>query len=183
MPRYRSAGRRKRRSPRRKTRRRCNLRRLLPARKTRTRWRRVYRALPGSIQIIVACVVVTALWFALNGLYQVARKPSELFFPVSDVLHKTPVQTWRTYGRLFERHSTATIAPEFLAALAQTESAGNPIVRTYWRWSWRAEPFDVYRPASSAVGMYQITNGTFAEARRYCVRKPQCRRPNSDWII
>ena len=28
----------------------------------------------------------------------------------------------------------------------------------------------MYRPASSAVGMYQITNGTFAEARRYCIR-------------
>jgi hypothetical protein len=27
----------------------------------------------------------------------------------------------------------------------------------------------MYRPASSAVGMYQITNGTFAEARRYCI--------------
>jgi hypothetical protein len=27
----------------------------------------------------------------------------------------------------------------------------------------------VYRPASSAVGMYQITDGTFAQARRYCI--------------
>jgi hypothetical protein len=33
-----------------------------------------------------------------------------------------------------------------------------------------SEPFEIYRPASSAVGMYQITNGTFAEARRYCIR-------------
>ena len=32
-------------------------------------------------------------------------------------------------------------------------------------------PFDVYRPASSAVGMYQITDGTFAEARRYCIKQ------------
>ena len=29
--------------------------------------------------------------------------------------------------------------------------------------------FEVYRPASSAVGMYQMTDGTFAEARRYCI--------------
>ena len=27
----------------------------------------------------------------------------------------------------------------------------------------------MYRPASSAVGMYQITDGTFDEARRYCI--------------
>jgi hypothetical protein len=43
-------------------------------------------------------------------------------------------------------------------------------VRTYWRWTFNIKPFEVYRPASSAVGMYQITDGTFAEARRYCIR-------------
>jgi hypothetical protein len=44
-------------------------------------------------------------------------------------------------------------------------------VRTYWRWALTHELFDVYRPASSAVGMYQITDGTFAAARRYCVHR------------
>jgi hypothetical protein len=33
------------------------------------------------------------------------------------------------------------------------------------------QPFEVYRPASSAVGMYQITDGTFVEARRYCIHR------------
>ena len=42
-------------------------------------------------------------------------------------------------------------------------------MRTYWRWSWRPDPFEVYRPASSAVGMYQITDGTFEQAKRYCI--------------
>ena len=32
------------------------------------------------------------------------------------------------------------------------------------------DPREVYRPASSAVGMYQITDGTFREANRYCIR-------------
>ena len=45
------------------------------------------------------------------------------------------------------------------------------MVRTYWRWSLTHQPFEIYRPASSAVGMYQITDGTFAEARRYCVHR------------
>jgi hypothetical protein len=61
------------------------------------------------------------------------------------------------------------ITPDPLAAIAQVEGSGNPVVRTYWRWSWTSQPFEVYRPASSAVGMYQITDGTFAEARRYCI--------------
>jgi hypothetical protein len=53
--------------------------------------------------------------------------------------------------------------------VAQVEGSGNPLVRTYWRWSAGLDPFSVYRPASSAVGMYQITDGTFAEARRLCI--------------
>lgn len=109
------------------------------------------------------------LWGAANGIYQVVRKPTELFFPVSDALHKTPSQTWDAYAPLFRRHATDLMSPELLAAIAQVEASGNPVARTYWRWSWRPDPFDVYRPASSAVGMYQITDGTFERAKRYCV--------------
>ena len=58
-----------------------------------------------------------------------------------------------------------------LAALAQIEGSGNPVVRTYWRFSLTNEPFEIFRPASSAVGMYQITDGTFAIARRYCIHR------------
>ena len=113
---------------------------------------------------------VLALSLVINGIYQVMRKPSELFFPVSGALYKVPSETWREYGPLFRRYSTSVMTPDFLAAIAQVEGSGNPIVRTYWRWSWTLQPFEMYRPASSAVGMYQITDGTFAEARRYCIR-------------
>jgi hypothetical protein len=100
---------------------------------------------------------------------QVARKPTELFFPVSGALFKSPAETWRQYEPIFREHSTAVITPEFLAALAQVEGAGNPVARTSWRWRLTEDPFDVYRPASSAVGMYQITDGTYREARRHCI--------------
>jgi hypothetical protein len=110
-----------------------------------------------------------ALWLALNWTYQVARKPSELFFPVSGALYKTPAETWRAYGRLFRKHSTPVVTPHLLAALAQVEASGNPVARTYWRWSLTHHPFEIYRPASSAVGMYQITDGTFGQAQRYCI--------------
>jgi hypothetical protein len=109
------------------------------------------------------------LWLIVNFTYQVIRKPSELFFPVSGTLYKTPAETWNQYAPIFNKHATADITPDLLAALAQVEGSGNPVVRTYWRWSFTHKPFEVYRPASSAVGMYQITDGTFAIARRYCI--------------
>jgi len=119
------------------------------------------------VGVLVAALV--ALAFAVNGVYQVLRKPAEFFYPVSGVLTKTPAETWREYRSLFEQHATPVITAELLAALAQVEGAGNPVAHTSWRWRMTTQPFDVYRPASSAVGMYQITDATFAEARRYCI--------------
>jgi hypothetical protein len=144
---------------------------LWPTARLRRRTWRAFRRAPRSLQVLIGASVIVMLWFALNWMYQVVRKPSELFFPVSGTLNKTAPETWRQYGPLFLKYSTDLITPELLAALAQVEGSGNPIVRTYWRWSWKPEPFDLYRPASSAVGMYQITDGTFAEARRYCIRR------------
>jgi Transglycosylase SLT domain len=127
------------------------------------------RALPLALQVLVGAVLLLAAWVAVNGGYQVLRKPTELFFPVSGVLAKSPPETWRTYRPLFIAHSTAVITPELLAALAQAESAGNPVARTYWRWRLTANPLTWYQPASSAVGMYQITDETFHQAKRYCI--------------
>ena len=141
----------------------------------RRRWRlarRAFEALwaaPPAIRIGVGLVALVALAFALNWTYQVVRKPAELFFPASGVLAKTPAETWRQYEPIFRAHATPVITPEFLAALAQVEGAGNPVARTYWRWRMTRNPAEIYRPASSAVGMYQITDGTYAEARRYCI--------------
>ena len=129
----------------------------------------VLLALPLVLRILVAAVVVLAVWSAVNWAYQVLRKPTELFFPVSGALSKTPPETWRQYAPLFRAHSTAVMTPELLAALAQVEGAGNPVARTYWRWRLTWNPFEMYRPASSAVGMYQITDPTFREAKRYCI--------------
>jgi hypothetical protein len=148
---------------------RLNLTRWLPSAATRRRWVKTFRRAPFTAQVIVGTLLVVSAWFVINFLYQVVRKPSELFFPVSGVLYKSPAETWETYAPIFRRHSTATMTPDLLAALAQVEGSGNPIVRTYWRWRFHPDPFEVYRPASSAVGMYQITDGTFDESRRYCI--------------
>ena len=127
------------------------------------------RGTPLGVRIIVAAILLVAVWASVNWIVQTVRKPTEMFFPVSGSLDKAPAETWRQYGPLFVEHSTAVITPELLAALAQVEGSGNPVARTYWRWRFSWNPFEVYRPASSAVGMFQITDGTFAQARRYCI--------------
>ena len=61
----------------------------------------VLLALPLALRIIVGVVVILAVWSAVNWVYQVVRKPTELFFPVSGALSKTPSETWRQYAPLF----------------------------------------------------------------------------------
>jgi len=156
-------------APRRTRRRRSRFATLWPRARTRRRALKALLAAPLAVRLIGGAVVVVGLLFAANWLVQVVRKPTELFFPVSGTLSKTPPETWRRYEPLFRAHSTAVITPDFLAALAQVEGAGNPVARTYWRWQLASNPFELYRPASSAVGMYQITDGTFREAKRYCI--------------
>ncbi len=150
-------------------------RRIKVFRTNRSAWRlgrrgvQAMRVAPLAVQIIVGTVLLVIVSATVNWMVQVVRKPTEVFGAVSGSLAKVPAQTWRQYGPLFEEHSTAVVTPELLAALAQVESSGNPIARTYWRWRFDKNPFDLYAPASSAVGMFQITDGTFAEARRYCI--------------
>jgi hypothetical protein len=157
------------RKTRRRQKRRFDIRKLWPKARTRRRWLRAFKRLPPSTQLLAGIAIVATLCLAINWIYQVVRKPSELFFPVSGALSKAPPETWNAYAPIFRKHSTSVITPDLLAALAQVEGSGSPVARTYWRWSLRLEPFEVYRPASSAVGMYQITDGTFREARRYCI--------------
>lgn len=132
-------------------------------------WNSLRRA-PVPVQTVLACCGVILFWLLVNWTYQVVRKPSELFFPVSGTLYKTPAETWAEYAPLFKRHATTVMTPALLAAIAQVEGSGNPVARTYWRFAWSRQPFEIYRPASSSVGMYQMTDGTFAEARHFCIR-------------
>ena len=137
--------------------------------------RRVFRALratPLVVRLVAGAIVAIALWAAANWVYHALHKPTELLFPMSGTLTKTPSETWREYRPEFRKHATAAITPEFLAALAQVESAGNPLAQTYWKWHLTWHPFEVYRPASSALGMYQITDATFAQTKRECRNEP-----------
>lgn len=154
---------------RRTRRRRFHIATIWPRARSRRRALQALLGVPLAVQLIVGAVVVLALWSSANWAYQVIRKPTELFFPVSGTLSKTPSETWRQYESLFRENSTTSVTPDLLAALAQVEGAGNPVARTYWRWHLTWNPLELYRPASSAVGMYQMTDATFREAKRYCI--------------
>lgn len=141
----------------------------------RWRWRelqtflRATRASPPAVRLSVGAALVLVLWLTVNWAYHAIDKPAEVLFPLDAALDKSPAQTWKEYGSLFREHSTAVITPELLAALAQVEGSGNPVARTYWRWRLSWNPLEWYRPATSAVGMFQITDGTFQRAKRVCV--------------
>jgi hypothetical protein len=135
------------------------------------RWaRRKLAPTPRIVRIAGSVAILLAVLALANLVYQVIRKPTELFFFVGHRLDKEPPETWRQYGPLFRSYSTSTITPELLAALVQIESSGNPVDRTYWRWRWSFNPFAIYQPASSAVGLTQMTDGAYAEAARFCIR-------------
>lgn len=168
--------RRNARSPRRKAGRARHRRRFAGSRRfVRSRWqecRTFFRALgktTPAVRIVVSVALILVLWLAVNWMYHAFHKPTEVLFPLDNAFDKSPAKTWQEYGALFREHSTAVIAPELLAALAQSEGAGNPVARTYWRWRLSWNPLEWYQPASSAVGMYQLTDGTFQLAKRYCI--------------
>jgi len=123
---------------------------------------------PLVLQVVAGAIIAASVWVVANWVYHAVHKPTELLSPLSSTLAKTPAETWREYEPHFRKYATAVIAPELLAALAQVESEGNPLAQTYWQWRPSWHPFEIYRPASSAVGMYQITDNTFALTRREC---------------
>lgn len=135
------------------------------------RWaRRTFAKAPRAVRLAAIAAVVIAAVVVVNFVYHVVRKPTELFFFVGHRLDKEPAETWRQYGPLFRTYATKSIPPELLAALAQIESSGNPVDRTYWRWRFSFNPFAIYQPASSAVGLFQMTDPAYAEISRFCIR-------------
>jgi hypothetical protein len=180
--------------PRRRKRRRHRLTLKTLRRFVRARWRTfrtVRKALftwPPTVRAVVILAMTFLFLLGINWAYQAFHKPAEILFPLDHSLNKSPAVTWKQYGSLFRKHATSVMTPELLAALAQAEGGGNPVARTYWQWQTTWNPLELYRPASSAVGMYQITDGTFQQARRYCIHDHRVvedgpwHNPNSCWF-
>jgi hypothetical protein len=143
--------------------------------------RRGLRKLRRQRSPLVWIAALAALLVAANLVYHAVRKPTEVLAVVVPSSAKTPSETWSAYGSSFGASSTEIVTPDLLAALAQVESAGDPLARTYWRWRWSWNPLQVYGPASSAVGLLQITDGTFDQARRLCIRDHAVARDGAWW--
>lgn len=147
-------------------------------------WRSVRDTRPPWTLVALFAV---AAFLVVNACWQVVRKPTELL-AVVPTERKAPPETWASYGPLCREHATAVVTPGLLAALVQVESAGDPLARTYWRWRWSWNPLELYAPASSAVGILQITDGTFEQARTLCIHRGAVARegawldPTSCWF-
>lgn len=128
------------------------------------------------VEFAAASLILIVLLIAGNWVYQVWQKPTELIGLFDEHFHKNPTDTWSNYSEIFRDKATEVMTPTLLAALAQAESNGNPVVRTYWKWRWTTDPGRMYGPASGAAGMFQITQATFAEAKEFCVRDGQPRK-------
>src|SRR5215469_14787461 len=86
-------------------------------------------AIPTGMRVVVICIAVLVVFSVANLVYQILHKPTEVFALIPGESNKAPTETWRQYAPLFQEYSTTSISPELLAALAQIESAGNPIAR------------------------------------------------------
>lgn len=140
------------------------------SRSWKRRARRLWRAARRIRVPRIAWIPAAAAGLLAAGIvWQVANKPTELLGLVASPSPKPPAATWAAYGPLFEAHSTEIVRPELLAALAQVESAGDPLARTYWRWRWSWNPLEVFAPASSAVGILQMTDPNYSDASRLCI--------------
>lgn len=127
------------------------------------------RALILRLPLPFKLLILGLLLLFTNLVFQFYKKPAEIIGLFDVWFHKTPFETWTAYSSEFKDKSTNILTPDLLAALAQIESNGNPIARTYWKWRATKDLGRLFSPASSAAGMYQITDGTFNEAKDFCI--------------
>lgn len=120
-----------------------------------------------KLALIIVGIVSTVA--TVNWIYQVVNNPAILLSMFAQGNYKASGSTWSSYEHLFKRHSTSVMTPQFLAALAQVESAGNPLVIPQWRWRLTTNVFKIYAPASTSAGLYQYTRPTFKDAKRFCI--------------
>lgn len=126
-----------------------------------------------KLKLLIFFVLLFGFLAAINWTIQVYRNPAILISMFAGDSYKSSRSTWNAYGHLFEKHATATMTPKFLAALAQVESAGNPLIIPQWKWRFTTDITRIYAPASTSAGLYQYTRPTFQDAKRFCIHHHQ----------
>tara|TARA_B100001248_G_C27399354_1_gene468667 strand:+ start:367 stop:1038 length:672 start_codon:yes stop_codon:yes gene_type:complete len=119
--------------------------------------------------------------FVANIGYAIYEKPWQILHPISKQFKKVPYHTWQEYQADFQKYASPQLSASFLAALAQSESAGNPWATVYWQVNLSREIYRIFHPASSALGLYQITQGTMKEMKKYCWENGKAIRGNCFW--
>ena len=160
----RSAARKRRRK------RRFSFARLWPGAPLRRRWSRAFRRAPRYAQVLIA---VTSCCCSLGD--------RELDLPGDPQADRT-VLSGERHAEQDAGRNVAGVRPDlpracdgrrFHAGVSRGARAGGGFRQSgcahVLALVVHAHPFDVYRPASSAVGMYQFTDGTFDEAREFCI--------------
>jgi hypothetical protein len=121
------------------------------------------------VKIILILFSVVLMLFAVNWGYQVFKKPMELVGLINPGNYKSAKSSWQVYEDDFDENGTSLITKYYLAALSQVESGGNAWATPKWRWRWTTDIGRIYAPASSSVGLFQYTNATFEDAKRFCI--------------
>src|SRR5689334_19722385 len=88
-----------------------------------------FTTISTAMRVVLLCIAVLLVFSVTNLVYQILHKPTEVFALIPGESSKAPAETWKQYAPLFREYSTSSISPELLAALAQVESAGNPVAR------------------------------------------------------
>jgi hypothetical protein len=134
-------------------------------------------------RLVGGTLIAIGAFFALNFLVQIARKPAEALGMLGLGKGRSVTETWRVFSRDFQRHATDITTPTFLAAMAQVESSGNPLATPKWRFRWSGSFWRWFAPESTSVGLFQLTDGGFERAKRFCIKKGQAVRdgPWNDW--
>lgn len=124
----------------------------------------------SRLSFLTGVMAALLILFAANTLVQVIRKPAEILNALGLSTTKTPYETWLSYSNDFKAHATNEMKPHFLAALAQTESSGNAAATPEWNLKWTDKLTKIFSPASSSVGLYQFTTGTYNRAKKLCIQ-------------
>ena len=128
----------------------------------KSRWRFILRN-PWGVSL-----VVFILLSVVNLLLQIYKKPTEVLSVIYEGETLRLEQNWFKYQDIFKAHSTEYVEAETLASIAQVESGGRIWASPKWQWNWTWDYQQIFAPASSALGLMQITSGHMQTVSRYC---------------
>jgi hypothetical protein len=130
--------------------------------------RRTLTAALRAFRIVCLAALVLAAFSLTNLVYHVVRKPSELLFFVGGALDKgtdrNVAAVRAALPHVFHQHDHARAAGRAGAGRKHRQSGGAHLLAL----AAHLESLRRVQAASSAVGMYQMTDAAYAEAARYC---------------